>query len=343
MTHRWRMGASKSSCGGFVILVLVGSLLWSCTSLPNTRGYTAATIQVKQAVGTTGDVVEEELRSAISAGATTANDESVKNLKAAWASTMRSLDAMVVHAQSIEQIVDAGNKGAESAKQVADSVKNLVDAVKVDALTGAGATVFQLSTDTVAFVYGEYSKHVSAQSLEEALEKFSPSMAKITALVQAQIADARRLFDEQIEAQVQLLQTPAQTPEDAGKRFGNWIKRRGELDETAAQATQLLVRGIKNNKPDDIARAKVMIANVEAGQKMIAPRLAEYEAKIQPIRQREKAGRSILGTAENAVAAWGVAHQQLAKAVKERKPVSVESLTAAVVEVRTLMQRWREL
>jgi hypothetical protein len=86
-----------------------------------------------------------------------------------------------------------------------------------------------------------------------------------------------------------------------------------------------------------------MIANVEAGQKMIAPRLAEYEAKIQPIRQREKAGRSILGTAENAVAAWGVAHQQLAKAVKERKPVSVESLTAAVVEVRTLIQRWREL
>lgn len=86
-----------------------------------------------------------------------------------------------------------------------------------------------------------------------------------------------------------------------------------------------------------------MIADVETGQKMIAPRLAEYEAKIQPIRQREKAGRSILGTAENAVAAWGIAHQQLVKAVKERKPVSVESLTAAVVEIRTLTQRWREL
>jgi hypothetical protein len=114
---------------------------------------------------------------------------------------------MVAHAQSIEQIVDAGNKGAASARQVADSVKNLVDAVKVDALTGASATAFALSADTVAFVYGEYSKHVSAKSLEEALEKFGPSIAKITTLIQAQVADAQRLFDEQIEAQVQLLRT----------------------------------------------------------------------------------------------------------------------------------------
>ena len=164
MTQRCRMDALTSSYGGFAILVLVGSLLGSCTSLPGTRGYTAATIQVKQAVATTGDVVGGELLSAIDAGATTANNELVKNLKAAWASIMGSLDAMVAHAQSIEQIVDGGNKGATSARQVADSVKSLVDVVKVDALTGASATMFQLSADTVAFVYGEYSKHMSAQS-----------------------------------------------------------------------------------------------------------------------------------------------------------------------------------
>jgi hypothetical protein len=325
------------------MLVWVGSLLGGCTSLPDTSGYTAATIQVSQAVATTGDVVKGELLSAINANATTVSNESVKNFEVTWAATMRSLDAMVAFAQSIEQIVDAGNKGAESAKQVADSVKNLVDTVKVDALTGASATVVELSADTVAFVYGEYNKYVAAKSLEEALEKSGPSMAKITALVQAQIADARRLFVEQIEAQVQLLQTPAQTPDDAGRRFGNWIKRHGQLDETSEQATQLLVRGIKNNTPNEITKAKAMIADVETGQKMIAPRLAEYEAKIHVIRQREKAGRSILGTAENAVAAWGEAYQQLAIAVKERKSVSMESLTAAVVEIRTLTQRWREL
>jgi hypothetical protein len=343
MTHQWRVGVMHSSRGGLALLIVVGTLLGGCASLPDTRGYTAATIQVRQAVATTGDIVEGELRLAMTAGATTATDESAKQLRAACAATVRSLDAMVAHAQSIEQIVDAGNKGAESAKQVADSVKQLVDAVKVDALTGASATVFQLSADTVAFVYGEYSKHVSAQSLEDALERFGPAIAKITGLVQAQLADARRLFVEQIEAQAQLLQTPAQRPEDASRRFGGWIKRHEELDEAAAHATQLLVRAMKDNRPEELAKAKAMLAHVETGQRVIAPRLAEYDAKRQALRQREKAGRSILGTAESAVAAWGAAHEQLAKAVKERRPVSVESLTAAVAEVRPLIQRWREL
>ena len=86
-----------------------------------------------------------------------------------------------------------------------------------------------------------------------------------------------------------------------------------------------------------------MLAQLEVAQQHIAPYLAEYNEKLKAIRQREKAGLSILGAAENAVVAWGVAHQQLVKAVKERKPVNVDSLVAAVAEVRTLSQRWREL
>ncbi|MBW1801586.1 MAG: hypothetical protein JRJ85_12765 [Deltaproteobacteria bacterium] len=343
MTKRSQMNMVNASWCGFVILLLVASLLGACASLPDTSGYTAATIQVKQAVAATGDIVEGELRSAIKSKATTANDESVKNLKAAWAATTRSLDAMVAHAQSIEQIVDAGNRGEKSAKEVADSVKNLVDAVKVDALTGASAKLVELSVDTVAFVYGEYSKHVAAKSLEEALDKFGPSIAKITALIQSQIADARRLFVEQIEAQVQLLQSPTLTPEDVGNRFGDWIKRHGELEETAELATRLLVRGIKDDKPNDIAKAKAMISDVETGRKMVAPRLVEYKEMKRSIHQRERAGCSVIGASEKSVAAWGMAHQQLLKAVKGRKPVSVESLTATVVEIRTLIQRWREL
>jgi len=326
-----------------VIFFFVGILLPGCTTLPDTSGYTAATIQVKQAVATTGDVVSGELRSAIEAKAIIDKNEAIKNFKVAWIAVMKSLDAMVAHAQSIEQIVDAGNKGAESARQVADSVKNLAEAVKVDAITGASAKVVELSAETLAFIYGEYSKHVAAKSLEEALDKFGPSMTRITALIQAQIADARRLFDEQIEAQVQLLNSPAVEHGDVGKRFGNWIKRHEELDEMAQRAVHLLAIGVSNNKTDDIKRAKEMIADIEIGQKMIAPQLAEYKTKLHAIRKREKVGYSIIGSAENAVGAWGISHQMLVKAVKERKPVSVDSLTAAVVEIRTLIQRWREL
>ena len=173
-----------------------------CASLPDTSGYTAATIQVKEAVGTAGDVIQAELESARKAKATTADEESGKKLKAAWAATMTSLDAMVAYAQSVEQIVDAGNKGAESARQVADSVKRLVDGVTVNTIAGAGGTLVKLSTDTFSFVYGEFAKHNAAKSLDEALAKSAPSMVKISALVKAQVADVRTLFVEQIEAQV---------------------------------------------------------------------------------------------------------------------------------------------
>ena len=331
-----RMGTFAALSRCLVFLLFTSSLFFAgCTALPDTSGYTIATIQVKQAVATTGDVVKEELLSAINAEATSADAKSVINFEKVWTVTLRSLDAMVVHAQSIEQIVDAGNKGSESAKAVADSVKNLVDTVKVDTISGSTAKVFELSADTVAFVYGEYSKHVSAKSLEDALDKFGPSITKITVLIQAQIGDARRLFEEQIVAQNLKLETD--------QKYGSWIKRHNELDKLAALATQLLVQGVQNNNTSDIAKAKSMLADLDAASQMIEPRMAAYRQEKDAIRQREKVGRSIIGSAELAVAAWGSAHQQLVKAVKERKAVSVESLTATITEIRTLIQRWREL
>ena len=336
MIQRSRRGAIRQRYDGLAMLVLVTGLLGGCTALPDTSGYTAATIQVKHAVATTGEAVEAELVAAIDAGATTANPTSVAKFNAAWAQTVQSLDAMVAYAQSIEQIIDAGNTGAESATQVADSVKRLVDAVNVVPVGGAAAGLAKLSADTVAFVYGEYSKFVAAKSLEEALDRFGPSMAKITALLQAQVADARRLFAEQIEAQVLELHSDT-------NGYGTWITRNDEMDTQAQRAVTALVQLIGTDRAADMAKAKTLTAETELARAQIAPRIAEYEAKLHRIRQRDKAGRSVLGAAENAIAAWGDAHQQLVAAVKARKPVSVQALIEAVVEIRTLLQRWREL
>lgn len=336
MKRRCLADMVNRACAGLAALFLIGSILGGCRSLPDTSGYTTATIQVKQAVATIGEVVQAELVSAIDAKATAADHASVKRFEAAWAATVGSLDAMVVHAQSIEEIVDAGSEGAKSAIKVADSVKTLVDAAKVDATTAVSGELVQLSTDTVAFVYGEYSKYVAAKSLAGALDRFGPSMAKINGLVQAQIKDAQRLFVQQINAQVNRLEA-----DSAG--YGAWIKQNDKLNKQAETAVALLGRAISEGDDPNIAMAQKMIADTEIGREAIAPRLAEYEAKLSALRQREKAGRSILGAAANAIAAWGTTHEQLAQAVRDCKPVSVESLIAAVVEIRTLTQRWREL
>ena len=146
---------------GYTIILLLNTLLHGCATLPDTSGYTAATIQVKHAVAATGIVIESELKSAIEAKATTADHKTVEQFKLAWAATLKSLDAMVAYAQSIEQIVRAGDRGAESAMQVADSVKRLAEAVDIDPVSGASATLVKLSLETIAFVNGEYSKHAA--------------------------------------------------------------------------------------------------------------------------------------------------------------------------------------
>ena len=120
------------------------------------------------------------------------------------------------------------------------------------------------------------------------------------------------LFVEQIEAQVQQLDA-------GGSGYGDWIKKKGELNEKQKTATSQLLALIPPHSSSDPAKAndvKTTLAQLEIANRQIAPYLDEYNEKLKAIRQREKMGISILGAAENAVAEWGVAYQQLAQAVK---------------------------
>lgn len=65
------------------VSVLLVGVLAGCTSLPETSGYTAATIQVKQAVKACGNVVYEELRAAEKNKAVPVDPKALDNLKTA--------------------------------------------------------------------------------------------------------------------------------------------------------------------------------------------------------------------------------------------------------------------
>ena len=324
----------SQSFRGLGILVLVGFMLVGCATLPDTSGYTTATIQLKQAVATAGNVVETELESA-----GTVPVKKVKDFQNAWEATVASLDAMITYAESIEHIVDAGNKGAESAKQVADSVKKLAEAVKVDAMTGAAGKVFGVAADTGAFVYGEISKIGAAKKLDEALSKAGPWIVKINNMVQLQVEDAGRLFHRQIKVQFDNLKTGGDTG------YGAWLKINKAIGNTQLEAVKEMSKLLDTSPIDLVAvnNLQTELVQIQKTRNQIAPHLIEYETKLVEIRNREKTGLSIIRASENAIAEWGTAHENLVRAVKDHKPVSVESLTMAVVEIRTLIERWRKL
>jgi len=373
-----------------VILVLAGCLLAGCTPLPNTAGYTTATIQLKQAVAAAGSAVDAELRSealpgisieaaqrklAGMGGGDASNSESTDDtsagsspapdadkFKQSWDMTVKSLDAMVVYAQSIEGIVDAGNQGAESAKHVAASVANLLSAVDV---TGVASKKTELVTDTGAYFIGEGTKFVAGKRLEETLDSAGPVIAAVDAAVQQQMENAERLFKYSI----------MQHKKNLRLDYQGWTKQEKYLDEKQMNAATELVKSIKVPRPTEgdgeakrsdgasgentaqpkqgsvcestenaaVTQLESLLGQMDIARKQIAPHVAEYETKLSQIREREKAGLAVIGAAKNAVAAWSTAHQEMVRAVEERRPVSVESLTAAVVEVRALIERWREL
>jgi hypothetical protein len=309
-------------------------MIGSCATLPDTSGYTTATIQVKQAVATAGNVVEAELESA-----GTVPVQEIKKFHNAWKMTVSSLDAMVSYAESIEQIVDSGNKGTKSAMQVADSVKKLAEAVKVDAMTGAAGEVFGVAADTGAFVYGEIAKIGAERSLKDALSKAGPWVVRINNMVQLQVEDARRLFHRQIKDQVDGLKSGG----EAG--YGGWLKLNQAIGNMELETIKEM-RKLLDASSMDLTKIKNLQAELDQIKKtrnQIAPHIVEYETKLADIRNREKAGLDIIRASENAISAWGTAHENLVRAVKYRKPVSVESLTTAVVEIRTLIERWRKL
>lgn len=99
---------------------LATSFWWVRVCARYKGGYTAATIQIKRASG------NRQPRETSSRKSLCRRSKLVRQRP-----TMRSLDAMVARAQPIEQ-VDAGNRGAESARQVASSVKSLVESFPTD-------------------------------------------------------------------------------------------------------------------------------------------------------------------------------------------------------------------
>ena len=108
MTQRCPVKAINNSYRGLSILVLVCGLLGGARRCRIPGATPPRQYRLRKQWS---DVVQAELKSAIDSKATTANPESEKNLRAAWAGTMKSRHAMVAYAQSIEQIVDAGNRG----------------------------------------------------------------------------------------------------------------------------------------------------------------------------------------------------------------------------------------
>jgi hypothetical protein len=302
-------------------LLLLGIELWlvagitGCAPLPKVGPFVEASNQLRSAVAASGTTVEAELR-LMPDGARYADQ-----LEQQWEARNKAFVAMVAYANSLQAIVDAGNEGAASAQKVADSVSGLAAAAGMT-LPGAPQAI-AVATDAVKFISAQIALVRGAKSLEQALETAQPAVEAITDLVAADLQDLEVIFVA------------------ASKANDNAVRTSDEFKDLLGYRVQL-VKQIGKCDPADTATCD---RQVQLGQMLQATDvwLSKYLARRKEIDDRLRAGRALIQATLQSARDWGIAHGNLIMALKERRPVNMDSLVQAALEIQNLVRKVREL
>ncbi len=308
----------------------------ACASLPDTSGYTAATIQLKSSAAAAGTLLEGELKQADERlRARDPNDTRLSDVatrfNTAWETTNQSLDGLVSYANSIELITLAGNSGRENAQGVAQSVERLAGAVGFV----PGAALAPLITRTVGDIYAAIGNARGARSLKRSLAATDPIIQDIAVQIAWQVENAQTTFADSIELQRDILDSQFNPAIERDQRL------RAMEEEIARRLADLAQAGAGGDR--ERAAADEELQRVRAGRTALAPQIAEHQAAAEEIGRRERAGLAIFVATRDAVANWRSAHQNMVTAIRERRPVSFQSLQAAAAEIREVIEQWRSL
>ncbi len=293
-----------------------------CSSLPNVSPFVVASSQLRGAVASSGQVVVTELNAA-----NAVPPDRAKKLAADWEARNEAFSGMVDYANSLQAIINAGNSGAESAAQLADSVANLASAAGI-VIPGSPAAV-EAGTEIVKFLSKQIAIIRAAKSLESSLVAVQPAIQNIAMNI---IGDVSNLEKVMVFAN-------ALVKNDLVKRNSDQLGYRMSLQKVLA--TNLITAdGVfsvdDQAKLDQQVKVSALLANTDEWY-------AEYEAQLNEILERKIYALALLDSVRRTTKEWAVAHEKLVVAVKERKPVSIESLTQSAIEIEMLVKKVRDL
>jgi hypothetical protein len=314
-------------------LAAAGLATAGCTALPDTSGYTAASLQLRTSAAAAGSALGAELgrmTELLPAASRTEAAGITANFNAAWGTTVASLGALGRYAESIEQVTKAGNSGAAAANGVAESVGGLAGALGIV----PGAALVGVATDTFAFLNSQIANIRAARSLERSLDLADPLIRDMSNVVGGQVAAARSLFQQAIEMESRAL--------DFG--VDDIAALDSSLEAMEAESARTVAALAAQGGRDDQRRiAEADLKRIRDGRAAIAPRMTAYRAARAALAARAQAGNELFAATDNALATWREGHSKMVRAIRERRPVSFESLTAAAQEIRELTRRWRDL
>jgi hypothetical protein len=298
-------------------LPLVLLLAGGCAALPDLSPFATASRELAGAVKTSGAVVTEDLQ------ASPGLEAEAKTFERAWAARNDAMRAVVSYSDGLVAIVKATGDARASARSLADKLGVLASAAGV-VQPGAGMAV-NVAADTAAFVWAQIALAKGAGSLEEALGHAQPAIDRLADIMTRDTDDLGKIIRGSALLQRNTL----------GVTFGDAVGYR----KTVAQRRSEL-----RNKFGRLTEAE--LAELKRIDEMMIPvnvEIQKFDEQRTRIDRREKANLQLVAATGDALARWAAAHREVALALQNRRPVSVESLTGATVEVRALVTRAREL
>ncbi|NVM23998.1 MAG: hypothetical protein HWN68_19740 [Desulfobacterales bacterium] len=296
----------------FLMLVVTAT---GCTSLPDIGPFADATHQLKAAVAQSGSTVSDELRY------TEGGKETADKLDKEWEARNQAFEAIAAYSDSLEAIVSSGNQGAQAAGELADSIQEFAEAAGF--VIPASPAAINAVSDSIKLLVKYIANTRAAKSLEEAMVKAQPAVEQIVKLIVEDLEDIDGIF-----------------------RAANKLV---EMNFKNSYATRISYRKALE---DFVQKAEIADAN-DAVLKRLAQVnelldstnswYSEYQQGLEQNQKRLRVGRALIKTAQASVHQWVTTHKQVVNALKNRRPVSTESLLEAAVEIRYLLKRIREL
>lgn len=303
--------------------VLLALAVTGCGTLPDAKPFADASHTFAASVSSAGQAVADSLGEA---GALSPSDDAAYKARAdrfrtAWADRVTAARAVATYADSISELVAAGQSGGETVKKVGDSLSGLAGALGVPLASPAVGVL----GDVARFLVDRIALVRASDSLAGALVQAQPAVDRLAELIAAESSQQLlTLLDSTYKNQRSLIR-------------GEYDTEQGQLKPLEERRLQLISPALKDTAAlPGLLQQDQALATVRA-------RLAERDRRLAEAATAHKARLQLLNALSAATLTWAQAHRDLAAAVREKRKVSVAELQTTVADLKALAKKVSEL
>lgn len=303
--------------------VLLAFAVTGCGTLPDAKPFADASQTFAASVSSAGQAVADSLGEA---GALSESDDAAykaraDRFRAAWADRVTATRAVAAYAESISDLVAAGQSGGETVKKVGDSLSGLAGVLGVPLASPAAGVL----GDVARFLVDRIALVRASDSLAGALAQAQPAVDRLAERIASESdQQLRTVLDSTYKNQRSLIR-------------GQYDSEQDQLKLLEARRLQLISPALK-----DTAALPALLQQDQA-LAAVRARLAERDRRLAEAATAHKARLQLLNALSAATVSWAHAHRDLATAVREKRKVTVAELQTTVADLKALAKKVSEL